>query len=147
MAKKNTTGNTPEQEAIVEAVTKRCRGVHLVEPEKQTTRFEAWYALERKDNVKGAAKMIAELAEAANEHTPAGYIVSAPIVPEDADWDALRRLAFPLIRLRGDAVGRTCGWDLNEEIVQHPFDGAEHLTECPNCGIEISWKAPVFHDE
>ena len=144
MAKK--TGNTPEQEEIVTAVTKRCRGIHLISPEDQAERFEAWRALEDKGNIKGATKMIGELVEIANEHTPKVFVMSEPTIPDDVDWDALRRLALPLIRLRGDKVGQSCGWDLNQEIVKHPFDGAEHITECPNCGISMSWKAPVFAD-
>ena len=132
-----------EQEALILGVTKRCRGVYLVDADTQTKNFEAWRAIEDAGKEKPALAMIDELVEAANEHAPKGFVVSArPVV--EGSWDSLRRAALPLIRLRGDKVGQGCGWDLNEEIIKHPFDGAEHMTECPNCGHDISWKAPVF---
>ena len=133
-----------EQEAHVLAVRKRCRGVHLVREKEQRSRFDAWTALEDSADLKGASVMISNLVEAANKHTKSGFVVSEPIYTGDEGFDDLRRIAFPLIRLRGDKIGQGCGWDLNEEILKHPFDGAEHLTTCPNCGIEMSWKAPVF---
>ncbi len=143
MAKK--TGNTPEQEAVVLAVTKTCRGPYLISEERQQLGFEAWRAVEDTDE-KGARQLIKDLIQEANNHTPSGMVLDRALPEEEGNWPALKRIALPLIRLRGDEVGQGCGWDLNEEILKHPFDGAEHMTDCPQCGIEISWKAPVFYD-
>ncbi len=131
------------QEATVLAVTKRCRGKYLVEPEKEAERFEQWRVIMDAGDETAALDMIAGLAEEATALAPF-TVVARPVV--EGNWESLQRAAFPLIRLRGDTVGKGCGWDLNEEIVLHPFDGAEHETECPTCGHSISWKAPIFHE-
>ena len=131
------------QEEAVLSVTKKCRGKYLVDPEVEAERFEKWRGLVDAGDEVGARDMIEELAAAASEIAP--FTVQARPADE-GDWEGLQRAALPLIRLRGDTVGQGCGWDLNEEIVGHPFDGAEHTTECPNCGISISWKAPVFYE-
>ena len=132
-----------EQEEVILAVTKTCRGPYLVEPEKEAERFEQWRDIVDSGDEPAALAMIAGLAEEATAIAPF-TVHSRPV--KEGDWESLQRAALPLIRLRGDTVGKGCGWDLNEEIVLHPFDGAEHVTECPNCGISMSWKAPVFDE-
>lgn len=131
-------------EAQVLAVTKKCRGPYVTDAEEQAEGFDEWRGIEGVDE-KAARALITRLEERATELAPTGMAVAAPPVGE-GDWEGLKRAAFPLIRLRGDRIGRGCGWDLNEEIIKHPFDGGEHVTECPNCGISISWKAPVFDE-
>ncbi len=131
------------QEELVLSVTKKCRGPYLVEPEAEAERFEKWRGIVDAGDETAALDMIAGLAEEATVLAP--FTVHARPVHE-GDWESLQRAALPLIRLRGDTVGQGCGWDLNEEIVKHPFDGAEHETDCPNCGHSISWKAPVFDE-
>ncbi len=129
------------QEEVVLGITRRCRGPHLVAEGEQRERFDRWYEIEKAGKEKPARTMIAELVEAANELAPFEVVARHA---EKGDWEGLRRAAFPLIRLRGDAVGHGCGWDLNEEILKHPFDGEDHETECPNCGVSMGWTAPVF---
>lgn len=131
------------QEATVLAVTKKCRGKYLVDPEVEAERFDQWRDIVDSGDEGAALAMIATLAEAASELAPF-TVTPRPVV--EGNWESLQRSVLPLIRLRGDTVGQGCGWDLNEEIVLHPFDGAEHTTECPNCGISMSWRAPVFHE-
>lgn len=44
-----------------------------------------------------------------------------------------------------DALNRIhCGADFNDEIVKFPFDGKEHIVNCPKCGQEISFRSPFF---
>ena len=131
------------QEETILAVTKKCRGPYLVEPEAEAERFEKWRGIVDAGDETAALDMIGELAEEASVLAPF-KVHHRPVI--EGNWESLQRAALPLIRLRGDTVGQGCGWDLNEEIVKHPFDGAEHETECPNCGISMSWKAPVFYE-
>lgn len=37
-----------------------------------------------------------------------------------------------------------CGYDVNNLIVKHAFDGEEHTEPCPNCETEIAFRAPTF---
>lgn len=135
-----------EQEQHVLAVDRICRGPYLVHPEEEAKRFAAWYSLEEKNDEHAMRQMIWALMQEAEEETARGFTLRLAGPPyEQRDLQALRRIAFPLIRLRGDTVGKPCGWNLNEEIVKHAFDGAEHVTDCPGCGVEMTWKAPVFY--
>jgi hypothetical protein len=46
---------------------------------------------------------------------------------------------------RADAEGhQACGYDVNELILKHPFDGKDHTERCPRCKTEISFRSPVF---
>ncbi len=132
------------QEAHVKSVARRCRGPKLVSDEDVAPRWDAWRVLRDEDDWDSALDMVQVLRKIAQSHATTGFTVSKVPDPEKGDWAALERIAFPLIRLRGATVGKGCGWPLNLEIVKHPFDGAEHVTTCPNCGNMISWKAPVF---
>ena len=125
-------------------VVRRCLGPYLRSSEDEKADFQAWREIEGEGEEKDALRMIQRLVdEAADNHADTGFVVrSRPVV--DGNWESLRRAAFPFIRLRSVTVGKGCGWNLSEEIIEHPFDGAEHVTVCPNCGIDISWKAPVF---
>lgn len=38
-----------------------------------------------------------------------------------------------------------CGYDFNNVVVQHPFDGQSHVVECPNCHQKINFTSPVFN--
>ncbi len=132
-----------EQEILVTSVKRLCRGPYLVEAQDEEDRFAEWRRIEAADDEGAARDMIDRLVVAANAAAVPGFVFT-PRTVAPGDWDGLRRVVFPLIRLRGDMVGHTCGWDLNEEIVKHPFDAAEHETKCPTCDINISWRAPVF---
>lgn len=37
-----------------------------------------------------------------------------------------------------------CGYDFGLTVVSEPFDGSEHETPCPKCGVVTSWRSPVF---
>ena len=44
-----------------------------------------------------------------------------------------------------DAEQRTgCGYDFNKTVVASPFDGKEHHYTCPACGLEGTYRAPIF---
>ena len=134
-----------EQEAQIRASSRRCRGPLMHDSESEREGFDRWRELEAKGDDEGAREMIDLLVLEAQEVAAPGFRVRLPGMPEKGNWMGLRRVGFPLIRLRGDAVGRGCGADLNDEIVSHPFDGAEHETACHDCGVLTSWKAPVFY--
>ena len=133
-----------KQEEQIRAVSRRCRGPLMYDDVKEQEGFNQWRALEAERDYRGAVKMVARLVEDAQEVATHGLKVHTPPMPE-GDWPALRRAALPLIRLRASRVGRGCGSDLNDQILDHPFDGAEHETACPKCGVLHSWKAPVFY--
>ena len=134
-----------QQEEQIRAVSRRCRGPLMYDDAREQEGFSQWRALEAERDDSGARKMIERLVKDAQEVAAPGLKVHAPPMPEEGDWPALRRAALPLIRLRGSRVGRGCGADLNDQILDHPFDGADHETACPDCGVLTSWKAPVFY--
>lgn len=139
-----------EKDAHVRLIARTCRGPMLTTVEQQREAFDHWYVLEEANDVAGALEAIGALFEAARKLKHPGYKMAAfpeldlkEIVPEP--WEALRRRAFPLIRLYGDRVGRGCGWDLNEEITGQPYDGESRSVECPECGSVLEYTSPVFY--
>lgn len=146
--------NQAEQEKQIRAVKKSCRGPALADPKVVREHFDLWYELEAKGKTEPMLVMISALRIAAQDVAAKGFIVSLPPNADEPGVLAgeeecgtvaeLRRAAFPLIRLRGDTVGRGCGRDFNETILAYPFDGTENKDECPGCGVVTSWKAPVF---
>lgn len=132
------------QEAHVRLVGRTCVGPLLIKPKEEKARWVRWRALEDAGDWEGALEMITALVATNQKHCNKGFKLQARPLPEKGDWPALRRVSYPQIRLRSQTVGQGCGWNLNEEIVKHPFDGEEHVTTCPDCGAEHSWKAPVF---
>ena len=40
---------------------------------------------------------------------------------------------------RGVETRSGCGYDFSQTVLNHPFDGAEHETPCPKCGVVTSW--------
>jgi len=138
-----------QQDEHVRKVGRTCRGPLLVDPKVEAANFTKWYGLEEAGDVDGVIAMIGELYDEAKKLAAPGFRFGAPRVVVDADapgaWDYLRRIAFPFIRLRGDKVGKGCGYDLNQEILKHPYDGEGHEIECPECGTPTSWTSPVFY--
>lgn len=135
-----------QQESHVRVVPLTCRGRLMYDPEDEQKSFKKWYALRDANDDVGARRFIGKLVDAAQEVAAVGVTVRIGPLPEaEGDWFALRQIAFPLIRLRGQRVGFRCGVDLVEEILKHPFDGAEHETVCSGCGTPQSWKAPIFN--
>lgn len=139
-----------EKDAHVRSVGRTCRGPMLTTVEHQRPQFDTWYALEESNDVAGALVMIGLLFDDAKKVKHPGFKMGAvpELDPEELGpepWDALRRRAFPLIRLYGDRVGRGCGWDVNEEITAQPYDGESRSVECPKCGSLIEYTSPVFY--
>ena len=138
-----------QQDEYVLKVGRICRGSLLVDAKVEAANFIRWYAFEDASDVDGAIVLIDELYEAAKKVVAPGFKLGKLPLVVDADafgvWEYLRRIAFPMIRLRGDKVGKPCGYDLNQEIVKHPYDGEEHEMACPGCGTPTSWTSPVFY--
>lgn len=133
-----------QQEAHVRVVTRTCMGPLLIKPEVEAANFEVWHKIEAKGDDKAARAMIEELVKAADKVAFPGF-VPTPTMPAKGDFAELRRIALPLIRLRGNRVGQGCNYDHNELICAEAFDGAEHEVECPGCGTPVSWRSPVFN--
>lgn len=135
-----------EQFAAVMANNRTCRGPLVVTDKAQAAGFKAWYALEATGYWGGAVKLLAKLVTNAQlvadklHGAPGKFRVTCADV-EEGNWDGLRRVIFPFIRLFAEKVGKPCSVDLNEEVVRHPWDGAEHVTDCPGCGAPHSWRA------
>ena len=45
------------------------------------------------------------------------------------------------------AARRGCGYDFNQIILLHHFDGQEHPYRCPQCGVEGTFRSPLFEEE
>ena len=133
------------QEAHVRMVQRLCNGPLLVKEGTERARWKRWRALEADGDWGSALGMALELRDAAQALVESkSLVVYLPPAPPEGDWSAMRRAVFPLLRLRGVTIGQGCGNNLNDEIVKHPFDGAEHQSICPKCGVVTSWKAPTF---
>lgn len=39
-----------------------------------------------------------------------------------------------------------CGYDFGQTVLSEPFDGAEHESTCPKCGVVTSWRSPTLAD-
>lgn len=39
-----------------------------------------------------------------------------------------------------------CGYDFGHTVLSEPFDGKDHLSVCPKCGVETSWRSPTLGD-
>ena len=67
-----------------------------------------------------------------------------PIDPLSFD-QAKSNMARGLIPMSADKKLRIpCGYDFNKVILSYPFDGADHIVFCPNCGVRTSFKSPIF---
>ena len=42
--------------------------------------------------------------------------------------------------------GPGCGYDFNEVVIAGPLDGEEHDYKCPKCGVQGSYRPPLFPD-
>lgn len=124
-----------------------CRGVLLRTDAEQRPLFDQWYAVEQRGMPMEAESFLAMLhsdaQHIANNHGPEGFKLFWPEVRihravYERNWEELRRLAFPLIRLRGEMIGRPCGYLLTELVEAVPADGGEHTVVCPRCGNTVS---------
>jgi hypothetical protein len=39
-----------------------------------------------------------------------------------------------------------CGYDFNDTIAAGPLDGMLHTYQCPKCGLQGEYTAPLFDD-
>lgn len=37
-----------------------------------------------------------------------------------------------------------CGYDFSQTVMAEPYDGAEHESTCPQCGVTTSWRSPTL---
>lgn len=117
-----------------------CRGPLLRTDEAQRPLFDQWYEIEQAGRAEAAGGFYLMLHEDAERI--AGHAVPLPHnrlvdAVAHANWGELRRLTFPMIRLRAEAVGRPCGADLTPLIDAVPQDDAVHKLACPACGNAI----------
>lgn len=61
--------------------------------------------------------------------------------------DGLLSWALESVRANAGDAGKPCGYDFNETVLQHPFDGAEHVYRCPRCGVEGTFRSPRYELE
>ena len=54
-----------------------------------------------------------------------------------------QRLVF-LIFCHTDNIGKPCGYDYNQFVINGPWDGQRHETKCPQCGLEDFYIAPIY---
>src|SRR5580658_10128372 len=116
-----------EAEAVVRSVTRVCRGLPVLEPEKQKEFQAAWNSAFAVGDW-SASCWVADAAE------KAVGIVGAQV--DAGDWENLWRRAATAIYAHGDTVGKPCGYDFNDIICSFPFDGAPRIGKCPKCGNE-----------
>lgn len=124
-----------EAHALVRHVRRTCRGKAVLDPAIMRSLHLAW------DDVSGhadweKAKKLCALAE-----TESG--TTGPEVA-DGDWEAMGRRVLSAIYAHGDSIGKPCGYDFNDIICAHEFDGKMHTVECPKCGATNVFTAPVF---
>lgn len=134
------------EEAQVRVIKRTCLGPLMLKDEVWQKNLKLWEGIEDAGDMASAHDFIVMLVNDAKKVAHPGFKLSPPEdLPED--WVALRRIALPFIRLRGNKIGRACGYDVNDLVVAAGFDGEEHSAKCPNCGTMITWRAPIFYDE
>ena len=140
-----------EQEIFVRSVERRCRGLCLSTDDSQRENFAEWYKISATKDWDSAVEFLLRIEKSIREYMAQTFpdrslpILSISEVERD-DWVRLQEIIFKFIRPRGDEIGLGCGWDLNDEITQHPFDGMERKYECPNCGNKGTYRSPIFYD-
>ena len=133
-----------EQDRHVRKVRQTCLGPLMVSEETWKANFKKWYEIAKAKDVKRAEAFIAELWEAAKKFCHPGFKLPPRVYDKD-DWASIARATLPLIRLRGATIGKPCGFDKGQIIVQFPYDGEEHIEKCPKCGGVFSFRSPVFY--
>lgn len=130
-----------------------CLGPCIYDEKTMRGLFDAWYKIEKEgiiDNNRGKGigfvkGLFEETKKLAKKVSPKFQFSIPEVFPDD--WEGLRRMAFPLMKLRTSKIGKPCGHNMAFDVVEHPFDGSEHKDECPNCGNKRSWRSPVFYND
>jgi hypothetical protein len=113
-----------EAEIDMRRVDRRCRGPWLLSLADQQVLREKWQAIVATNNVRNAAVFVLAL-----EKTLSVPTAMASTASNDS-WAQLSRRSAELIF----ACKENCGYDVNDLICQHPFDGVEREAACPKCG-------------
>jgi hypothetical protein len=115
--------------AIVTAVGRHCRG-----PYRTMAQVQALHPSLRRPITEALTMARAQLDVSEAEGADPRFLISTLLA--EGMHDQANQI---------DTVLRaTCGYDINELIIEGGFDGDEHQQECPWCGTKLSWRAPWF---
>jgi hypothetical protein len=128
-----------EIEQSIRAVTRTCKGPHVLSSEQQVKFRDLWYVCQDAGDWHAAQSIVGVL----ERFLGTGHMA----IPEQ-DWEALYRRAVDLIYIRKMTINPEagCGYDFNEIILANPLDGQDRIVPCPKCGNQISYKAPTFEE-
>lgn len=63
----------------------------------------------------------------------------------ESEIRAIKRTCKGRVRqYQGKLVRIRCGFDVNDLILQQPFDGEARIITCPRCGQKINITSPYF---
>ena len=124
-----------KHDADVRAIGRHCRGML---PEEGVTITKDLRRLVAQNGVELSAR-----AKKAPSRADVNKLLHKGELDDAVYADRVGRLAWCL-----DELGQaTCGYDFNDTVMSNPLDGSEYEYECPNCGVEGSYRAPWFEDD
>lgn len=127
---------TPGQ--VVRSIQRRCKGPAIFPPEVQ----RAYFA--QIGDADPEALLGALLAELQTMLDPALAVRILAYARAARDTRGAYHALVATLRIHATDVGRSCGYDVNDLICAHPFDGQAREVTCPRCGTVISYRAPRF---
>jgi hypothetical protein len=125
---------SPETEQCIRAVTRTCKGPHVLSSEQQVKFRDLWYRYQDAGDWPAAQSVVGVLEKA---------LKTGHLEIPDNNWEALFRRIVDLIYIR---VADGCGYDFNDLILANPLDGQDRVVACPKCNNQISYKAPTFEE-
>lgn len=128
--------------ANIHAFQRRCNGPRRLSEDEAAFLIAKWDQLEEAKDIEGALALIM----AVELYIDSGHL------PIPATWQAALQRFIDLLKLPRK---EGCGYDFNQILLSHPFDGTDYCvtkdaegnvisdtrTPCPNCGNLISWRA------
>lgn len=134
-----------EIEAQQRSVRRHCKGPFRLTEQEKKDLLECWSLVATSKDIPAAKGIVMAI----EVYVDSGH------KPLPDDWDVVLGRFQDLLDLRRK---EGCGYNFNDFILSHPFDGhdygliyddennliADRRTPCPWCGILISWKAPLY---
>lgn len=123
-----------QAEKIIRSVRRTCRGHPLLSYAERRKYIVRWQAAERAGNFGLALRLKGSLDKR--------FRLNHRREVTCQNWENLLQQTAKLIT----AHTEDCGYDFNDTVVAGPWDGKEHDYQCPHCGVEGGYRAPLFEN-
>jgi hypothetical protein len=108
--------------AEIRGTKRTCRGLWRIPEADRAVLHKQWHTVRSTNNIDDGLnfKLALEMSLGVSKHEPVG----------DVTWDFVERRVAELVF----SCNENCGFDVNDLICAHPFDGVEREVPCPKCG-------------